>query len=187
VPQNFDYIIIGSGLAGLQLAYEFGNDPFFQQLKIAIIDPSSKESNDKTWCFWEKGIGKWDSIITSSWDQGKFISTNSDILMDLKPYSYKMLRSLNFYRFVKSDLEDKSNFHFSTGFIFGVIPIFFGKTESLEASAAIFGVGVLIKDWPHCLRIVCSLFLPAHTHYTPLLHLHTSLHTTQLYLLFGSL
>lgn len=112
MPQKFDYIIIGSGLAGLQLAYKFSQDAFFKELKIAIIDPSTKETNDKTWCFWEKGIGLWDEIITKSWTQGKFISTQANILMTLKPYSYKMLRSLDFYNFIKAALNNKSNFHF---------------------------------------------------------------------------
>jgi len=112
VPQKFDYIIIGSGLAGLQLAYAFSEDPFFKKSKIAIIDPSTKETNDKTWCYWEKGAGKWDEIITRSWNQGKFISKQANIDLNLDPYCYKMLRSLDFYNFVKAALKDKSNFHF---------------------------------------------------------------------------
>ncbi len=112
MPQKFDYIIIGSGLAGLQLAYAFSKDPFFSEFKIGIIDSSKKETNDKTWCFWEKGVGKWDQIITKSWDQGKFISAKANLDLILAPYSYKMLRSLDFYNFVKVALKDKSNFHF---------------------------------------------------------------------------
>ncbi|WP_026837876.1 lycopene cyclase family protein [Gillisia sp. JM1] len=112
MPQKFDYIIIGSGLAGLQLAYAFGQDPFFKKSKIAIIDPSKKETNDKTWCYWEKGAGKWDEIITRSWKQGKFISKEANLNLNLDPYSYKMLRSLDFYKFVKAALKDKYNFHF---------------------------------------------------------------------------
>jgi len=112
VPQKFDYIIIGSGLAGLQLAYELSKDPHFLKLKFAIIDPSLKESNDKTWCFWEKGIGKWDEIITRTWNHGKFISSEANIDLKLNPYSYKMLRSLDFYNFIKSALKPKTNFHF---------------------------------------------------------------------------
>ncbi|RKS43335.1 lycopene beta-cyclase [Gillisia mitskevichiae] len=112
MPQKFDYIIIGSGLAGLQLAYALSKDPYFLKLKIAIIDPSLKETNDKTWCFWEKGIGKWDEIIYSTWNHGKFISSEANIELKLDPYSYKMLRSLDFYSFIKSALKSKTNFHF---------------------------------------------------------------------------
>lgn len=112
MPQKFDYIIIGSGLAGFQLAFKLSLDPFFKNLHIAIIDPSSKETNDKTWCFWEKGIGKWDHIVSRSWEQGKFFSTEVDLDLELNPYSYKMLRSIDFYNFIKTHLKDNSNIHF---------------------------------------------------------------------------
>ncbi len=112
MPQKFDYIIIGSGLAGLQLAHRLSLDPFFNDSQIAIIDPSTKEINDKTWCFWEKGIGKWDELITKSWKHGKFISSQKNIDLELDPYSYKMLRSIDFYDFIKTELKDNTHYHF---------------------------------------------------------------------------
>jgi len=112
MPQKFDYIIIGSGLAGLQLALGFSEDPYFKNFKIALIDPSKKETNDKTWCFWEKGKGKWDSLITKSWNSGKFISSFCDLDLQLQPYSYKMLKSIDFYNYAKELLKKNSNFYF---------------------------------------------------------------------------
>lgn len=109
---NYDYLIIGGGLAGLQLAFEFGNDRFFEQKTFAIIDPSVKDENDKTWCFWEQGDGKWDEIIYKSWQRGLFFSSEKNIELRLSPYSYKMLRSLDFYNFVKARLKNCSNISF---------------------------------------------------------------------------
>ena len=109
---NYDYIIIGGGLAGLQLAYEFGKDRFFEQKTFAVIDPSPKGVNDKTWCFWEQGNGKWDDIIFKTWQKGLFISSEKNIELQLLPYSYKMLRALDFYNFVKSRLKDSPNITF---------------------------------------------------------------------------
>ena len=60
---HFDFIIIGNGLAGLQLALEFSKDTFFDNKQFALIDMSNKTKNDKTWCFWEEGSGKWDHIV----------------------------------------------------------------------------------------------------------------------------
>lgn len=111
---NYDYLIIGGGLAGLQLALEFGTDRFFEQKTFAVIDPSTKDSNDKTWCFWEQGAGKWDSIIYKSWDRGLFISSEKNIELDLLPYTYKMLRSLDFYNYIRSRLKDLPNVTFIT-------------------------------------------------------------------------
>ena len=136
-PQNFDYIIIGGGLAGLQLALSFSEDPFFKDKQIAIIDPSSKNTNDKTWCFWEQGAGKWDSIITKSWETGRFITPDKNIKLALQPYSYKMLKSLDFYNFAKSNLELNSNFSFILDEIKTLneeIGIAIGKSSSYKAS-----------------------------------------------------
>lgn len=112
MPQEFDYIIIGGGLAGLQLALSLSEDPYFDSYSIAIIDSSLKNTNDKTWCFWEKGKGKWDTIITKTWDHGKFISSNFEKDLNLAPYTYKMLRAIDFYKFAKTTLNNKSNFQF---------------------------------------------------------------------------
>lgn len=112
MPQRFDYIIIGGGLAGLQLALSFKEDLFFKDKKVAIIDPSIKNSNDKTWCFWEQGIGKWDSIIFKSWETGRFITNAVNLKLELQPYSYKMLKALDFYNFAKQALNSNPNFTF---------------------------------------------------------------------------
>ena len=65
---HFDYIIIGNGLAGLQLALELSSDAFFNDKQIALIDPSEKLENDKTWSFWETSSSKWDALVQSKED-----------------------------------------------------------------------------------------------------------------------
>ncbi len=61
ITPDYYYVIVGGGMAGLQLAYRIHNDLFFKGKKIAIVDPNNKTENDKTWCFWEKNSGEWDS------------------------------------------------------------------------------------------------------------------------------
>lgn len=114
MPQtnHFDYIIIGNGLAGLQLALKFSKDSFFDNKQIALIDLSIKNTNDKTWCFWEKDSGNWDHIVYKSWNSTKFFSSNKSINLDLDPYQYKMIRSLDFYQDAKTIISKKKNFHF---------------------------------------------------------------------------
>ena len=109
---HFDYIIIGNGLAGLQLALEFSNDTFFDDKQFALIDVSNKTKNDKTWCFWEEGSGKWDHIVFKSWSAAQFYSSNKTLNLDLNPYKYKMIRSSDFYQDAKARLSKKENFHF---------------------------------------------------------------------------
>jgi len=136
MSKNFNYIIIGGGLAGLQLALQLSRDRFFEQKTFAIIDPSPKTENDKTWCFWEKGKGQWDSIITKSWDKSRFISSEKNIELNLEPYKYKMLRSLDFYNTAKSELSKLDNFHFIEDKIERIdeaAMIAYGKKESYGA------------------------------------------------------
>lgn len=110
--KSFDYIIIGGGLAGLQLALRFAEDSFFSNKKIAIIDPSEKIENDKTWCFWEKGLGNWEPIIHKTWNSGRFVTSSKYLKFQLEPYHYKMIRSEDFYRYAKAKLKELSNFEF---------------------------------------------------------------------------
>lgn len=109
---HFDYIIIGNGLAGLQLALEFSNDSFFKDAKIALIDPSDKSDNDKTWSFWERGKGRWESILQKTYDKALFQSIDVSLHLNLHPYQYKTIRALDFYNFAKQQLSPKPNIRF---------------------------------------------------------------------------
>lgn len=122
VPDYY-YAIVGGGLAGLQLALSLSEDIFFKGKKIAIIDPSAKKSNDKTWCFWEKGAGKWDEIVSKSWKKGLFITEKNSNILDLKDYSYKLLRSIDFYEHVKEKLENSPYIFFIQDEIKSIDPV----------------------------------------------------------------
>jgi lycopene beta-cyclase len=105
----YDYAIVGAGAAGLHLAMAMSNDKFFDSKKILILEKSQKDLNDKTWCFWEKGAGKWDGIATKIWDQAQFVSTDQLINLNMGAYRYKMLASLDFYTYTKKELKKKEN------------------------------------------------------------------------------
>lgn len=109
---HFDYIIIGNGLAGLQLALKMASDSFFEDKQIALIDPSEKNTNDKTWSFWEKGLSQWKSIIHKSWNKATVCATYKTIDLNLNPYSYNSIRSIDFYEYAKSALSKHENFKF---------------------------------------------------------------------------
>ncbi|WP_338356844.1 lycopene cyclase family protein [Yeosuana marina] len=112
---HFDYVIIGNGLAGLQLALQLSSDSFFDNKQVLLIDKSDKNSNDKTWCFWEKHTGKWDHIVYRTWDKAMFHTSKTALKLSLSPYKYKMIRSIDFYKDAKSILSKKANFHFVLG------------------------------------------------------------------------
>lgn len=107
----YDYAIVGTGAAGFQLALAMLEDDFFRDKRIVLIDPDKKEANDKTWCFWEQGKGKWDDLITQSWDTADFYG-RKHLQLSFDPYRYKMLRSINFYNHATSKLEAASKVTF---------------------------------------------------------------------------
>jgi len=112
IKSHFDYIIIGNGLAGLQLALAFSKDSYFKSKQIALIDPDHKTHNDKTWSFWEKGEGKWETIVLKTWAKTIFNSKEQSIPLNFKDYTYKTIRSLDFYTAVITHLKKNNNFHF---------------------------------------------------------------------------
>lgn len=111
---TYDYIIIGAGAAGLLLADGLGKDPFFVNKSILLLDRDLKQKNDRTWCFWEVGEGAFDPILHKSWDHIYFADENFSKTMPIAPYTYKMLRSIDFYRFYKDRIAKYTNIKFIT-------------------------------------------------------------------------
>lgn len=94
----YDYIIIGGGASGLMLAEAMGSDPWFRSKRIALIEQEKEKTNDRTWCFWEKGEGRFDPILFRSWDHVTVGGPGFRRKAHLAPYRYKMLRGEDFYR-----------------------------------------------------------------------------------------
>lgn len=109
---HFDYIIIGNGLAGLQLALKMASDDFFSDKHIALIDPSEKNTNDKTWSFWEKEPSQWADLPYKTWQKAKINTSTTTVHLVLAPYTYKSIRAIDFYNYAKTKLEAQQNFNF---------------------------------------------------------------------------
>jgi lycopene beta-cyclase len=103
--KNYDYIIIGAGAAGLQLALALLEDPYFRDIKIALIERELKNGSDKTWCYWETGTGAWDPIIDFAWDKGLFRTSGTEVLLSLTPYRYKKLTARSFYEHARNQIR----------------------------------------------------------------------------------
>ena len=97
---KYDYIIAGSGCAGLSLLYRLLKTPLLQDKSILVIDQDQKKSNDRTWCFWEKSPGLFESIVHAKWNKLEFLSTEFKKELNLESYTYKMIQGIDFYNFV---------------------------------------------------------------------------------------
>ena len=110
---HYDYIIIGQGLAGLQLAMAMNRDSFFKNKYIALIDPEQKNTNDKTWSFWEQATAsKWQSLAYKTWQTASVYTQKKETHLKLAPYNYKSIRSIDFYNKAKSTLKTSKHIHF---------------------------------------------------------------------------
>ncbi|QDK78475.1 lycopene cyclase [Spirosoma sp. KCTC 42546] len=116
--KKYDFIIAGGGMAGLSLAYYLLQSPL-RDRSILILDREPKSQNDRTWCFWERGplttqtdqseglltrSQPFESILFRTWKSISFHGTTYSGMLDMGPYQYKMLRSIDFYAFMEAEL-----------------------------------------------------------------------------------
>ncbi|WP_188620934.1 lycopene cyclase family protein [Flavobacterium suaedae] len=111
--KHYHYIFSGSGLAALMTVYRMVLSGKFTDKSILLIDPSKKEKNDRTWCFWEEGTGEWDRIVSKKWDKALFADNSFNKEMQIAPYSYKMIKGADFYNKVLDILKKQKNITFS--------------------------------------------------------------------------
>lgn len=95
--RTYDYIIAGAGLAGLSLAYKLRNDPTFRDKRILLLDKDLKNKNDRTWSFWSKEKGSFDSIIFHSWPRLTYNTDDFSKQSNAAPYRYNMIKGIDFY------------------------------------------------------------------------------------------
>ncbi len=107
--KTYDFVICGGGMAGLSLAYYLVNSSFADK-RILLIEPSEKNKNDRTWAFWEEGVGTFESIVYRSWNQLNFYDTQGKVqLLETGSYNYKVIRGIDFYEFTQKKLAEFPN------------------------------------------------------------------------------
>ena len=119
--QQLDFIILGGGASGLQLAYRLSRHTAFTNASILILESNNHKGNDRTWCYWETGDGEWDDLLQNQWNKVQFKSKNIDKIIDLGNASYKMLRSKPYYDHLHQSLAKNKSIQIEyaqcTGFV----------------------------------------------------------------------
>lgn len=111
-PKTYDYIIAGTGAAGLSLLCHILSKDNLKDKNILLIDRDLKDKNDRTWCFWDTEKSPFESCLKHTWEKLYFHSPHCSRLLSIKPYTYKMLDSLSFYKYCFNLIEDKANINF---------------------------------------------------------------------------
>lgn len=100
-----DIIIAGGGMAGLSLYHQIRSAGCVE-LRILLIDQEDKQVNDRTWCFWETEPGPFEPLVHRVWDQVRVHGgAGQPLHLPLGDYRYKMIRSLDFYRFIREEMD----------------------------------------------------------------------------------
>ena len=107
--REYDFIIIGAGAAGLMLAASMGEDAYFKNKSILLLEKQHDRTNDRTWSFWEKGIGEFDAILLKEWTKIGFKDPNNTLVRDITPYTYKTLRGLDYYQYQDKKIKAFAN------------------------------------------------------------------------------
>jgi lycopene beta-cyclase len=107
---KYDYVITGAGCGGLSLAMHMIASGKFSDKKILLIDKDPKQTNDRTWCFWQKEEGLFEDVIAKQWDRLWFHGDGFSEQINISPYRYKMIRGIDFYEHCFNTINQHKNF-----------------------------------------------------------------------------
>ena len=105
---HYHYIFTGNGLSALLTLFEMVKSGQFSDKKILLIDSDAKNKNDRTWCFWDTE-NLFDEISTKNWQRAWFNNENFSNQLNLFPYSYKMIKSSDFYKLMFDTILQHKN------------------------------------------------------------------------------
>ena len=106
--KHYHYIFTGNGLSALLTLFEMVKSGQFSDKKILLIDSDAKNKNDRTWCFWDSE-NLFDEITTKNWQRAWFNNENFSNQLNLHPYSYKMIKSSDFYKLMFDTILQNKN------------------------------------------------------------------------------
>ncbi|HZY78218.1 MAG TPA: lycopene cyclase family protein [Cyclobacteriaceae bacterium] len=119
---KYDYIISGAGCSGLSLLLRMIESGKFTDKKILVVDRALAPRNDRTWCFWEKEEGFFEPVVYRKWSELNFYGEQFESLLNIDPYTYKMIRGGDFYKYCFDIIKTTPNVELKEG-----------KVESVES------------------------------------------------------
>ena len=96
--QKVQYVIIGAGSAGLQLAKALLDMQKPRVSSILLIDQSDVMI-DKTWCFWCNLNHQYSSLVKKEWPNIAFKAGGNSVEESILPMTYQYIQSGEFYRY----------------------------------------------------------------------------------------
>ena len=97
MTQNFDYMIVGGGCAGLSLAYRMSKHSYFKSKSILLVEPQEKNQNDRTWSYWSRDQKFYNDWAVKNWGELVFKGVDKNIDLEIDPYKFYTIRGIDFY------------------------------------------------------------------------------------------
>lgn len=109
---EYDIIFTGGGAAALMLLYKISKDEELSKKKILVIDKEKKNTNNRSWSFWTGQKTDFDTIVYKEWEKVRFTTPKMDKIDRLTSIKYKMIRGIDFYNFITTQLSQFENIEF---------------------------------------------------------------------------
>ncbi len=110
MTNHYDYIIVGTGCAGLSLAFGLSQSDLLNDKRVLLLDTETKSTNDKTWCFWSREEQPYTSSQEVSWQNLSFKADSLDIKEKLSELKYFHVNSLAFYKETLNSINSNHSF-----------------------------------------------------------------------------
>lgn len=95
-----DVVLVGAGGAGLAVLHALAHQDLTvglpRPLRVVVVDPvadSDATSRHRTWCFWAAGEVSVAPAVHASWQHVRVSDDTRDLVLDLDPYRYHLVRS----------------------------------------------------------------------------------------------
>lgn len=137
--KQYDYIFTGSGLSALMTVYKMILSQKFQTKSILLLDENAKQTNDRTWCFWEQKETLWENSISKKWNSVLFANADFKRNLELHPYQYNKIQGLDFYNQLLELIVNQKNIDFTQEKVLAIEEsesIVLVKTESQSYSCS---------------------------------------------------
>ncbi|TDH27410.1 lycopene cyclase [Segetibacter sp. 3557_3] len=112
---SYDYVFLGAGCASLSIVMRMLDSGKFAEKTILLLDKSLKDTNDRTWCFWEAEGSFFEPVVFRKWKELHFFGDQGPIQLNIEPYEYKMIRGIDFYRFCFEKISHHPNVQVAYG------------------------------------------------------------------------
>ncbi|WP_116127546.1 lycopene cyclase family protein [Lewinella sp. IMCC34183] len=160
--KTYDVAVLGGGLAGLSILYHLQTAGKLAGKQVLLVDPERKSGHDRTWSFWERGEGPFEEIVYKHWNQVTLHNTNDHCTCDLAPYTYKLIRSTEFYAYANGVVDGINGLTRLPGLATDVKTD--GKEVTFRVAGKAYRSGVAYSSLPHPLdhREVKQPYLDQH-------------------------